>query len=80
MTRLHDFYTVRGWEYLSCSVNGNPKKRLILEHNNGLLYEATTATDAMCGYLHYEIGRVYKFTYHYTRTRGKMIIDWCEEV
>ena len=66
--------------YKNCSINGNPKKHLILLDNAGNVLHADTATDAMCGYLHYAPGKQYTLTYHYTRKSGNMIIDYSEEV
>jgi hypothetical protein len=67
-------------EYMKCSVNGNPKKRLILEDSDNNVYIATTGTDCLCGYISYSRGKTYAFTYHYTRANSKMIIDGATEV
>lgn len=67
-------------EYLNCSVNGNPKKLLILEDENGNVEIARTATDALCGYYGYQVNAKYLFTYHYTRTNSNMIIDYCSDL
>ena len=67
-------------EYMNCSINGNPKKRLVLEDRDGNIYIATTATDALCGYYGYERNREYLFTYHYTRKSCNMIIDYYSEI
>jgi hypothetical protein len=66
-------------EYMNCSVNGNPKKRLILQDGNNV-YIATTGTDCLCGYMSYCLGKNYMFTYHYTRTNSSMVITSAEEV
>lgn len=73
-------FTVLTSEYLNCSVNGNPKKRLVLQDNNSNVYIATTGTDCLCGYMSYCTGKKYLFTYHYTRTNSSMIIDFVEEI
>lgn len=67
-------------EYLNCSINGNPKKLLVLEDENGNVETARTATDALCGYYGYQIGQKYLFTYHYTRKNANMIIDYYNEI
>lgn len=66
-------------EYMTCSVNGNPKKRLVLEDSDGNIYIATTGTDCLCGYISYSRGKKYRLTYHYTKT-AKMIITYAEEI
>lgn len=73
-------FTVLTSEYMNCSVNGNPKKRLVLQDNNNNVYIATTGTDCLCGYMSYYAGKKCLFTYHYTRTSSSMIIDFAEEI
>ena len=80
MKKLQGTFKVLKSEYMNCSINGNPKKRLILEDHNGNVHIATTATDALCGYYGYERNREYLFTYHYTRGTGKMVIDYYNEI
>jgi hypothetical protein len=66
-------------EYLKCSYYGNPKKRLLLMGDYDDIYTAETATNAMCGYLTYQTGKKYVFTYHFTPKTCKMIIDFAKE-
>lgn len=66
-------------EYMNCSINGNPKKRLVLEDSENNVFIATTGTDCLCGYITYYTGSKYIFTYHYTKT-GNIMIDYAEEV
>lgn len=80
MKKLQNVFKVLASEYMNCSINGNPKKRLVLEDRGGNVYIATTATDALCGYYGYERGREYFFTYHYTRNSCNMIIDYMEDI
>ena len=80
MKKLQGIYKVLQSEYMNCSINGNPKKRLILEDENGCVYIATTATDALCGYYGYKNGEKYLFTYHYTKTSHNMVIDYYSEI
>ena len=80
MKKEQQIFKVLQQEYMNCSVNGNPKKRLVLEDRGGNVYIATTATDALCGYYGYERGREYLLTYHYTKTSCKMIIDYYNEI
>ena len=67
-------------EYLNCSINGNPKKLLVLEDENGNIKIARTATDALCGYYSYSNGTKYLLTYHYTAKSANMIIDYYNEI
>ena len=80
MKKLQGVFKVLQSEYMNCSINGNPKKRLVLEDRAGNVCTATTATDALCGYYGYERGHEYLFTYHYTKTTCKMIIDYYNEI
>lgn len=80
MKQLHGIFKVLVSENMNCSVNGNPKKRLVLEDENGNVCIATTATDSLCGYYRYYINYKYPFIYHYTRTTHNMIIDYCSEM
>lgn len=80
MKKSQGVFKVLQSEYMNCSINGNPKKRLILEDDRGAVHIATTATDALCGYYGYERGRKYLFTYHYTRGTCKMVIDYYNEI
>lgn len=80
MKKLQSVFKVLTSEYMNCSVYGNPKKRLILEDEDGGVWVATTATDALCGYYGYETNRKYLFTYHFTRTMGNMVIDYHNEI
>lgn len=75
MKKQQNIFKVLQYEYMNCSVNGNPKKRLILEDRHGNVFIAQTATDALCGYMGYTRGQEYLFTYHYTRNNN-MIIDY----
>lgn len=79
MKKQKAIFKVLKTEYLNCSINGNPKKLLILEDENGNIQIARTATDALCGYYSYQINTKYLFTYHYTRGGG-MIIDYYNEI
>lgn len=79
MKKLTDIFKVLRSDFLNCSVNGNPKKRLVLEDPAGNVYVATTATDALCGYYGFVAGCKYFLTYHYTRN-GSMIIDYYNEI
>jgi hypothetical protein len=72
-------FTVLASEYMNCSINGNPKKRLVLQDTENNVYIATTGTDCLCGYMTYRNGETYLFTYHYTRTSSNMVIDFAEE-
>lgn len=67
-------------EYLNCSINGNPKKLLVLEDENGNIKIARTATDALCGYYGYQTNAKYLFSYHFTQKSANMIIDYYEEI
>lgn len=80
MKKYKDVFKVLKSEYMNCSINGNPKKLLILEDSNGGVHLAQTATDALCGYYSYENNRKYSFTYHFTKTKATMIIDYYEEI
>ena len=80
MKKQQNIFKVLQWEYMNCSVNGNPKKRLVLEDRAGNVYIATTATDALCGYYGYVRNREYLFTYHYARTSCNMVIDYMEDI
>lgn len=79
MKRYAKEFTVLSSEYMNCSINGNPKKRLVLQDDENNIQTATTGTDCLCGYLSYCKGKKYLFTYHYTRTNLRMIIDFAEE-
>ena len=80
MKKLQGVYKVLQYEYMNCSVNGNPKKRIVLEDRAGNVCIATTATDALCGYYGYERNKEYLFTYHYAPKSYKMIIDYTEDI
>lgn len=67
-------------EYMNCSINGNPKKRLVLEDSDKNVFIATTGTDCLCGYMSYYTGKTYSFTYHYTAKTHSMIITYAKEV
>ena len=79
MKNLTRDFTVLQTEYINCSVNGNPKKRIVVMDDNGNVEIATTGTDCLCGYMSYYRGKKYKLTYHYTKT-AKMIITYAEEL
>lgn len=79
MKKHSEILTVRGCEYAGCSYYGNPKKRLILEDAAGNVFTATTANNAMCGYLHFSTGKKYSIEYHYTRV-GNVVIDYAADV
>lgn len=70
---------ILGSEYLNCSCYGNPRKRIVWEDENGNVEFATTALNAMCGYLTYGKGARFDITYHYTR-KGNAVVDYAEEV
>lgn len=80
MKKQENIFKVLQLEHMNFSINGNPKKRLILEDRAGNVYIATTATDALCGYFGYERNKEYLFTYHCTRKSFSMIIDYCSEI
>lgn len=80
MKKYHGIFTVLSSEFMNCSVNGNPKKRLILENDSGDIFTATTGTDCLCGYMSYSKNNKYLFTYHYTLKTYNMIITYAEEV
>ena len=79
MKKLQGVFKVLTSEYMNCSVNGNPKKRLILEDESGGTWIATTATDALCGYYGYNHSHKYLFTYHFTLKHGNMVIDYIDQ-
>lgn len=79
MKRYTKEFTVLSSEYMNCSINGNPKKRLVLQDSENNVHIATTGTDCLCGYLSYYNGKNYLITYHYTRTNLRMVIDFAEE-
>jgi hypothetical protein len=79
MKKYTDIFTVLKSEYLNCSANGNPKKRLVLSDDAGHVLIATTGTDCLCGYMSYYHGKKYKLTHHYTKNFN-MVIDYAEEV
>ena len=79
MKKIKENLKVLNYEYLNCSYYGNPKKRLILEKDNGDVFTATTATNAMCGYISPNKGVIYEFEYHYTKN-GNIIIDYYNEI
>lgn len=64
-------------ESLNCSINGNPKKRVIIEDADGNTYSANTQTDAACAYSigYYSKGHDFVFIYHYTKN-GNMVISY----
>ena len=80
MKKENAIFKVLKWEYLNCSINGNPKKLLVLEDENGNIKIARTATDALCGYYYYKTNTKYLFTYHYTQKSANMIIDYYNEI
>lgn len=80
MKKQQNIFKVLQSEYVNCSINGNPKKRLVLEDRAGNIYIATTATDALCGYYGYERNKEYLLTYHYARNSCKMVIDYYSEI
>lgn len=77
MRKFFLFGTIKHIESLNCSVNGNPKKRIVIEDATGHTYEAQTQTDAACAYSigWYSVGKSFAFIYHYTKS-GKMIIEY----
>lgn len=79
MKKLQGVFKVLTTEYMNCSVNGNPKKRLILEDDSGGTWIATTATDALCGYYGYYPNHRYLLTYHFTRKHCNMVIDYIDQ-
>lgn len=64
------------YERRNCSRYGNPKFYGFFENENGETLEATTATDASCGYgFLNQRDEVREIEYHTTRT-GNNIIDY----
>jgi hypothetical protein len=79
MKKYTEKLTVIDIKYLNASYYGNPRKRLLLENQVNHRFFANTATNALCGYLSYNRGKAYNFTYHFTRS-GNIIIDYAEEI
>ena len=80
MKNYKSIFKVLNSEYMSCSINGNPKKRLILENDAGDVFTATTGTDCLCGYMSYYKGDKFMFTYHYTPKTGNMVITYAGDI
>ena len=80
MKKEKAIFKVLKTKYLNCSINGNPKKLLVLEDENENIKIARTATDALCGYYDYKTNAKYLFTYHYTQKNANMIIDYYDEI
>lgn len=81
MRKYSDMFKILKCEYAGVSTYGNPKKRLVLERvDTGEIEIATTATNAVCGYMGYSQGGLFLMAYHYTRTSGAMIIDSAQEL
>ena len=81
MKKLSGIFTIKEIYALPCSINGNPKREIVMEDENGRTYYAKTATDAMVGYLvAYNCkGEKFNFTYHYTK-KGSCVIDYGERI
>ena len=77
MKKQMALFTIEGVKRLPLSINGNPKRELILIDDNNHIHVAKTATDAACGYDvdYYSKGATFLFIYHYTKN-DTMIIDY----
>lgn len=77
MNKQMALFTIESVKRLDLSINGNPKRALILIDADGNIHHAKTATDAACGYDvdYYSVGETFLFIYHCTKN-GAMIIDY----
>lgn len=80
MKQLQGFFKVLAVEYAGHSINGNPKKRLILEDGDGGTWVATTATDSLAGYYHPNKSEKYSIAYHFTKKNCSMVIDFYNDI
>ena len=76
MSRKNTVGIFKGYEYMNCSVYGNPREKVWIECDNEVKC-FKTASDAQCGYSipNFHNGDVINFDYHLTKN-GNRVIDY----